>query len=64
MSARNGPMKENVYPTKLTWIRSAPIPARRVKPVQVSIYLTRKHRPTATDILSSAGSQLGRAMSG
>ena len=37
MSARNGPMKENVYPTKLTWIRSAPIPARRVKPAQVSI---------------------------
>ena len=39
-------MKENVYPTKLTWIRSVPIPARRVKPVQVSIY---RHQETQTD---------------
>lgn len=46
LSARNGPMKENVYPTKLTWIRSAPIPARRVKPAQVSIY---RHPETQTD---------------
>lgn len=36
LSARNGPLKENVHPKKLTWIRNAPIPVMFANPAPVS----------------------------